>query len=311
MKPKIIYIAGGGHSGSTLLSMIIGTSKEVFGLGEAYFYNSYHDEGSDPKLYKLESKTCTCGKQFSDCEFWSDVDKKLTEPLNILRNSSIIDTLKIGWNILVSPVSRLQFNLNLGDDIQLFDAVRSVHEDKGIDHKYFLDSSKDPRRLFRLVKLFGHERIIVIHLIRDMRGYVNSYNNKNKPRVTESGLDPQNFFKLGLQWTLLNYLTRMFLRRNKIEFIHISYDLFTKNPELYLRQLNDKLSISIPDDHLEKINTGTYHDIHGNMMKFRKIRSIKHDRSWSQELSVIKRFILNIFFSPFNSRYVFRDDISQ
>ena len=36
MKPKIIYIAGGGHSGSTLLSMIIGTSKEVFSLGEAY-----------------------------------------------------------------------------------------------------------------------------------------------------------------------------------------------------------------------------------------------------------------------------------
>jgi len=86
----------------------MGTAKEVFSLGDAFFYNSYHDEGNDPKLYKLVSKTCTCGEQFSDCDFWSDfwsdVDSKLTDSVEILRNTSIINTLIIGWNILFSTI---------------------------------------------------------------------------------------------------------------------------------------------------------------------------------------------------------------
>ena len=62
----VIYISGDGHSGSTLLDILIGSQKNVFGAGEL---NNISREG-------LLKEFCSCGEQLCYCELWSDIFEK-------------------------------------------------------------------------------------------------------------------------------------------------------------------------------------------------------------------------------------------
>ncbi len=65
--PKIIYIAGLGHSGSTLLDMSLGTLPGVVGLGEL---KTILDDRTRDNHY---TSFCSCGKKATECEVWSRV----------------------------------------------------------------------------------------------------------------------------------------------------------------------------------------------------------------------------------------------
>lgn len=58
-----LYIAGSGHSGSTLLDMLLGGHPQVASLGEPIFlvFNSNEHKTMD---------RCTCGLHVLDCPFW-------------------------------------------------------------------------------------------------------------------------------------------------------------------------------------------------------------------------------------------------
>ena len=51
------------HSGSTLLDILLGSQKNVFSSGEL---NNISREG-------LLKEFCSCDKQLSDCELWSEI----------------------------------------------------------------------------------------------------------------------------------------------------------------------------------------------------------------------------------------------
>ena len=74
---------------------------------------------------------------------------------------------------MISPFDKLlSLKIKLGDDRNFFSAVEKTCSSRDEHFKYFLDSSKDPRRLVRLEQIFGKDNIVVIHLVRDIRGYV-------------------------------------------------------------------------------------------------------------------------------------------
>jgi hypothetical protein len=64
---KIIYIAGLGHSGTTLLDMSLGTLPGVIGLGEL---KTILDDRTREHHY---TSVCSCGKKASECAIWSRV----------------------------------------------------------------------------------------------------------------------------------------------------------------------------------------------------------------------------------------------
>lgn len=63
-KQKIIYIAGAGHSGSTILDMVLAAGEEVIGLGEVKTILDPHTKDIHYKSY------CSCGQKASKCSFW-------------------------------------------------------------------------------------------------------------------------------------------------------------------------------------------------------------------------------------------------
>jgi len=66
-RQKVIYIAGLGHSGSTLLDMSLGTLPGVTGLGEL---KTIMDDRTRDNHF---SSFCSCGKTATQCEVWSKV----------------------------------------------------------------------------------------------------------------------------------------------------------------------------------------------------------------------------------------------
>ncbi len=67
---KVIYIAGLGHSGSTILDMALGCHPKIVGLGEIY---AVFNKKNPDALF--EKSTCSCGKKGKDCDFWKDLRK--------------------------------------------------------------------------------------------------------------------------------------------------------------------------------------------------------------------------------------------
>src|SRR5215472_10332799 len=65
--PTVIYIAGSGRSGSTLLERALGELPGVVNVGELM------------DLFRrtvAHGERCGCGQSFADCPFWAGVGKR-------------------------------------------------------------------------------------------------------------------------------------------------------------------------------------------------------------------------------------------
>ena len=72
MRKQIVYMAGSGHSGSTLLGMMLGKHPEISDLGEA---NRLYISARAKK--SIKPHLCGCGKSVKECYFWLKVTREL------------------------------------------------------------------------------------------------------------------------------------------------------------------------------------------------------------------------------------------
>jgi hypothetical protein len=284
-KSKIIFIASGGHSGSTLLDLTLGSSPEVFSLGELMFFKEYNSLDSKPQ-YKTRERVCTCGQQFRQCDFWRRVTGNGQDDYKIIRHKSLVEDIKIAVNIFNPFKSFLKFNIEADETNEILDAVeREARKEKpGI--KYLLDSSKDPRRLYR-IGLRADREIVVIHLIRDVRGFAYSHAKK----VVFGARNPYSSL---VEWLVINWVVKKMVR-NKLRTITVRYEDFCRDHKKYVQLFNEELGVNIPEELIENINSGVYHNINGNPLRFRKLESIKQDDRWQEHLPKPAKFLLAPF----------------
>jgi len=65
---KILYIAGLGHSGSTILDLSLGCNPKMIGLGE--MTNLIRAGKKKFHVEEFKRILCSCGHDMSDCDFW-------------------------------------------------------------------------------------------------------------------------------------------------------------------------------------------------------------------------------------------------
>ena len=78
MVKKLVYIASLGHSGSTLLDLVLGSHSKYIGLGE--IAQVLKDSKDD--FLKTRKVRCSCGEFMNDCEFWSPVTTRIAASSN-------------------------------------------------------------------------------------------------------------------------------------------------------------------------------------------------------------------------------------
>jgi hypothetical protein len=305
---KIIYILGGGHSGSTLLDMVMGSTDQSFSVGELMYFD-YYKGYKHEKLYRLvDGRLCTCDEQMDDCPIWSKIN--FDQKDNVQKHESLGDSLKIMLNLL-NPFERwIRFGIETGKNREVY---KRIFEEASLQKpklRYIVDSSKDPRRLYELIKdpNIGPEKLAVIHLIRDGRGYIYSYQKteRTKDGRERSGRELRSTWVCLVEWIVVNLISRRLLRKYKIDAYTMSYDRFAENPEQTLGEIGDYLGYDLgADTIIDRINATTYHNIHGNPIRQGKIDGIRRDVKWRTFFSPVKRAVLSIILYPFNRRWVY------
>ena len=143
---KVIFIAGPGRSGSTLLDMLLGQINGFYSTGELRFIWS---RGF------AQNQVCGCGKPFRECEFWSEVVKKAFGGFEAVDHTRLEELREPAERRVSKGLStRIESEL-LASYKEYFEACinlyRAIHKVSGCE--YIVDSSKNTAHGFILANI--------------------------------------------------------------------------------------------------------------------------------------------------------------
>jgi len=226
--PQIVYIAGWGRSGSTLLCKMLGEIEGWMAVGEVRLIWSH---------CLLNANPCACGRPFRSCAFWGAVFERAfggMDRAHAERMVAMADRLH-GWQLLARGRAALDRHVDthmaeyVGSLRRLYEAMAAVS-----GARVLVDSSKMPAYGFVLDHAFPGQ-LGVVHLVRDPRACTYSWMRRRKE---------QSFGKMksigpvrnGVQWSLRNEAVRHLWRRPE-SYRLVRYEDLVAAPEPTLRDI--------------------------------------------------------------------------
>ena len=269
-KVKVLYFAGSGRSGSTILNIILGNHPEVFGGGELQNMR---------QVYNPE-KICSCQNSVIDCGFWSSIIKTWSASID----EKSIDEGLLKWReyegvFSFRPWMRMLFGLGrnssdsqsyLKNTTAFLKAVQQVSE-----KPVLVDISKNPLRAWALEKNPNID-LRMVHLVRDGRAVMWSLK-----RTAEKQNRKRPSWRASLFWAVINRMTN-FVRGKVSNKIVIKYEDFTSDPETALREIGQMAEIDFSSIISKIRNNEDFHINHvmaGNGI--RKAKTVKFQASKS------------------------------
>ncbi|MCP5115114.1 MAG: sulfotransferase [bacterium] len=259
-QPTIVYITSRGHSGSTLLDLLLGSHSAITSVGEIMNLSPLRQESRGRKrgieLQPVPEGVCTCGATpVNSCEFWAGVAAEARR----VHGSSI-------WDL--DLVGREDYGFPQNNRI-LFNSVQAV---SGSD--IIVDSSKNIERLERLLE-DGTFDVRPIHLIRSPHGVVHSN------------------VRRGRSWSRHAFIyTRATMRARELLHGHdhfkVRYEKMVVDPEGTLRAVMAWLGLNFEATQL-KWADAIHHNLGGNNMRLSNDSSIRLDESWRRGLSAFRK----------------------
>ena len=234
MSTKVLYIAGSGRSGSTILDNILGEVDGSVSAGEVRFL---WERGM------REDRTCACGTPFSSCPFWGDVLMRAYGGRDAVDPERMIELLGQGTRarripkMIGSPARRHAFVDGL-DELSyrlsaLYRAIADVSSARVI-----VDSSKLPTYGMVLDQVPGID-LRVVHLVRDPRATAYSWRRKKALPDTRGGgfMQQQGPLKASALWTLWNTAAGAFWRNAPERYLRLRYEDFVREPRRTLDEI--------------------------------------------------------------------------
>ena len=284
---KTIFIVSAGHSGSTILDLLLGTVPGIFSTGELAHL---------PFLFERDpvDEACSCGSRFSECEFWKQVTEKIDYPINvnILRAKHIshfnrMDHLK--RHLWLRPARAVaEMGIRTGPEkgiakmtskalglagpaknlARLYQAIGEVS-----GSQFVVDSSKDIIRAGSYASC-QPESARVIVLIRDLRAVV--YANYRRGWEHEEIV---RHWKAGY-----GRIIKVLKHWPSAKPTLMTYADFTNNPQLTRQKYSESLGLTCPSDESLNIQTDSYHLIAGNPLRFEGKLEIRPNQIWREKL---------------------------
>jgi hypothetical protein len=303
MKPKVLFIGGYGRSGTTLLDRILGQIDGFFSAGEIRFLSQHA---------LAEDRLCGCGRAFSDCGLWTEIleraygDRRRIDPAEQavlrerMRNSLGRSLTAAGRNSYRESVERYAELLG-----PLYPAIAEASGARVI-----VDSSKEARHGWLLDKVDSID-LRIIHLVRDPRAVAYSWQRRKFDPGSGDELPRFGLLKSGLEWNLVNSLTRLLGRRGA-RFMVLRYEDLVADPASAIERvldLTDETGAGVPISDDRSIELGLDHTVAGNPMRFRQgeVR-IEMDAEWKRRMRAFDRALVSTLTLPGLLRYGFVRD---
>lgn len=299
-KIKVLFIAGWGRSGSTILDNVLNQVNRVFSTGELrYFW----DRGL------IENRLCGCGAAFRGCPIW----KRITEeafgsmskinPEKFVRMRDKVRTRHL--LLLLLPFGKhmltRRINAYLKELGRLYEAIYTI-----TGCNLIVDSSKFPSHGFAL-SMMPNIDLHVVHIVRDPRAVAHSwsrfkfYKGKDELRTRHSMLSSC------LYWLFWNLMIEFLWARKLDRYFFLKYETFVLEPVKYIKEILAFSGecfdgLTAKDERHIKLNVT--HTVSGNPSRFLQgIIEIKEDQEWRNKMSKKSKILTSLLTLPLFVRY--------
>jgi hypothetical protein len=279
---RVVYLAGSGHTGSTLLALFLDAHPRIVSVGETSFKRKVQRRGG-------ANLVCTCGAAYAECPFWREVFRGVrSSGLELGAEQWSNDFRYQGWlthrllsrysgrpvlraiqqaaaKVLPSHQARIEAVRRVNVEF-----VRTVLRLAGAD--VFFDTSKRAMRLQHLLDTPELD-VRVVKLVRDVRGYVSSAKKRGQsvPDAARTWrTDQEN----------IEHLTR---RMPADRVMLLRYEDVCRDPRSWLKRTYGFCGVEAIDPP-EAVVSSEHHVIGNNMRRNEQIR-IRLDESWRDRLT--------------------------
>lgn len=213
---RVLYLAGSGRSGSTLVTTALGQIDGFFAAGELRY------------LWQrglVDNRPCGCGLPLRDCPVWTVIVKDVppVDPAEVA--AGLRERLRMRHRLRVPPHPH-------DETLSALYAAIAAHEDGAV----IVDSSKLPPYGVLLGRLPGVE-LKVLHLVRDPRAAAFSW--RRRRALDAAGDDRQMtrhpVWKAALLWTVWNAATVRLWGRG--DYLRVRYEDLVADPAGVLRRI--------------------------------------------------------------------------
>jgi len=301
-KLTILYIAGWGRSGTTLMDNILGQVDGFFSVGEI----RYIWERSF-----VENRLCGCGKPFSDCPIWrailrdafgAEVNVDVDQMMRSM-NRARTRHLPLLWFPQTQGVLRERLRLYLQHLDSLYRSIQSV-----TGCRVIVDSSKFPSYGYTL-GMFSNIDMRVVHLVRDARAVSFSW-LRRKPQPDTPHLPhmlTKGSIKSALLWNSWNIAIERFWGQDPERYLRLRYEDFVAHPVNAVMRSLEMVGENCPElsfmsDH--EVELMPNHTLSGNPNRFRTGRvPIQIDDEWRDAMSRPRKALVTALTWPVLMRY--------
>lgn len=297
---KVLYLAGWGRSGTTVMSNILGEVPGFFSPGEIW---NLWQRGL------VDNRICGCGKPFYECEYWTkalneafgdrsqlDVDQIMAAK-NKLRNLEILVSLLPGGKQFID--SKLQTFVPFVE--KLYRAIQ-----KTSNCRVIVDASKIPINAYILSNIPGIE-LYMLHVVRHPNAVAYSWMKKAQYDPEQSMfMDRFNPFHSTLIWSARNILIELLWGHNN-RYMLLRYEDFIAQPKATLTRViqhcqENASELPFVSDNVVSLKTN--HNVSGNPNRFETGQiQLRLDDQWKTQMQWKDKVLLRAAFLPLLMRY--------
>lgn len=297
---KVLYIAGSGRSGSTIVDNILGQLDGFVSVGEVRFL---WERGM------IEDRTCGCGRGFSVCPFWTAVLERAFagSPPDPGR---MLDLLARGTRARRIPGlvggrgRRSRFVATLGELPGVLSSLYAAIADES-GARVIVDSSKLPTYGAVLAEVPGVE-VRMLHLIRDPRAAGYSWlRTKALPDKPGAVMQRQGPWHSAALWTMWNAAAELFGR--DLPYRRLRYEDVIAEPEQAIEAVAawmDEAMTPSPFAGPAQVHLAPAHGVAGNPSRFTTgTVALRMDDAWRTELGDADRRVITALTWPLLLRH--------
>lgn len=256
---SVVFIAGEGRSGSTILDRCIGSVEAT---------SSFNEMHEIVNQYIRNKKRCSCGELPVDCPFWAGVfaDETLAENMDFLREMHFQVDGSSRFFRLFFGLYGLKARKQLRRYGQLTAHMyRCIGQRAGA--QTIVDSSKNPSRALFLKRYAGLD-VHCIHLVRNPAAVAASW--KKSKRQNDDVLPVYAVEKSLNRWMLKNMACELI--RLAMPYKRVCFEEFTRKPMTSLQDIKSwvpsltGLSDGFQNERVVRLQS--FHSLQGNPDRF-------------------------------------------
>lgn len=300
-KATVLYIAGSGRSGSTLLSNILGQVDGFFAGGE--LANVWQRSLTEDRL-------CGCGVRFSRCALWSEIVERAWGAGGV-NPAEMIAAQRTGVRVRHVPSmllgSRRSRHLGQGEYGRLLGRLyTAITEVTGCT--VIVDSSKHPT-FGRLLEMIPSIDLFVVHLVRDPRASAYSWLRKkvNPDRGYFGYMQQLSALRSSTLWGIWNAATVALWRSSPDRYLHVCYEDFVAHPRWWTERILELVgepAAQLPFVEERTVSLSPTHSISGNPNRLDTgTVTINADMEWVERMGRRHRAVVTLITLPLLHRF--------